>query len=265
MRLRWRYRAAALAASVASTTAALLALRMVQRNRLLRRTYRRSRKPAKYRRVSLTRPVHSDLSTPWNRNLSCGVYNDFRVSTNFTEELVLHFMLPHFEQKRTTVNFGSLSRNGPQTRGRKQLLRSVDLLGLTLWFVKSKTPLYSLCPIFGVTDSRIGVWMNYGLEVLKRVVRDKDANSFEIRWPTVEEMWQSTALFENNRVNGPYLKGVFAVTDGGRMPCAGYTDSYLQSAYFEGFTKRCCCQEYVCLQLLWRTNTCRRQLSGILL
>ena len=59
----------------------------------------------------------------------------------------------------------------------------------------------------------------------------------EIRWPTVEEMKASSALLERNRVYGSLLKGVFAVSDGGRMRCADYTDTNLHNAYFEGYTQ----------------------------
>ena len=33
------------------------------------------------------------------------------------------------------------------------------------------------------------------------------------------------------------MKGIFAVTDGARMPCAKFTDPNIQNAYFEGFTQ----------------------------
>ena len=228
---------AALACSIACLTTALLALRNIRKPRYTRRPRKRSRRPAKYRRAALLRPVLSDRSTPWNRILSCGVDDDFLISTNFTKDIVINNLLPLFEVQRANVNFGSPFRMGPKSRGRKPLLRSIDLLGLVLWYLKVRNTIYSLCPIFGVTDSTVGVWLDYGLEVLKRVVVQKEEKDYEIRWPSYEEMKASAALLENNRINGLLLTGVFAVTDGGRMPCADYTDCNLQNAYFEGFTQ----------------------------
>ena len=40
---------------------------------------------------------------------------------------------------------------------------------------------------------------------------------------------------ERNRTFGRLLKGIFAVTDGARMPCAKYKCPMYQNAYFEGF------------------------------
>ena len=97
--------------------------------------------------------------------------------------------------------------------------------------------MYSLCPIFGVTDSAIGVWLDFGLEVLRRVVMNKENVDFGIRWPEFEEMKESFSLLVENRIYGRLLEGVFASTDDGRMPCADYTDTSLQNAYFEGFTQ----------------------------
>ena len=229
--------AAVLAASIASLTTALIALRFVRRKNAKNRKRRRSRKQPKYRRAALIRPLNTIKSTPWNQILSCGVDDDFLISTNFTKQLVLQELLPYFEKERIAYNFGSPFRKGPKTRGRNPLLCSVDLLGMALWYLKTKGTLYSLCPIFGVTDSTIGVWMDYALEVLKRVVCNRSRTEFEIRWPTHDEMKLSAALLEKNRVSGHWLKGVFAITDGGRMPCADYIDQDLQNAYFEGFTQ----------------------------
>lgn len=45
------------------------------------------------------------------------------------------------------------------------------------------------------------------------------------------------SILETHRQYGPFLKGVFAVTNGGRMLCADYTNIDIQNAYFEGFTR----------------------------
>ena len=50
-------------------------------------------------------------------------------------------------------------------------------------------------------------------------------------------MRASSMLLQNKRIHDPYLKVVFAVTDGWRMPCADCTDTSMQNAHFEGFTQ----------------------------
>ena len=79
--------------------------------------------------------------------------------------------------------------------------------------------------------------MDYSLEVLLHVVKWKYPKDFEVRWPTVLEMHASASLLQQNWTYGPIFRGVFAVTDGGRMPCAEYNDRDLQNAYFEEVTQ----------------------------
>jgi len=97
--------------------------------------------------------------------------------------------------------------------------------------------MFTLFPVFVFVPSSIGVWLDYSIEVLFRVVKKKDRHEFAIRWPTPTEMQSSASILEKKRKFGPLLKSVFAVTDGGRMACADYTDPDLQNAYFEGFTQ----------------------------
>lgn len=227
---------AVVASCAAAFATVVIAWRLARRTAMIKKRVC-SRRPPKYRREALIRPVSTRSATPWNVILSCGVDYYFLVSTNFTKTLIIDVMLPLFVHERKSYNFGSPVRKEPKTRGRNPLLTSVDLLGMALWYLKTKGSLYSLCPNFGVTDSTIGVWIDYSLGVLERAVSDKGRTDFEIRWPTVVEMKQLASLLENSRLNSPLMQGVFAVTDGNRMPCADYTDTNLQNAYFEGFTQ----------------------------
>lgn len=93
-----------------------------------------------------------------------------------------------------------------------------------------------MCPIFGIVLS-VFLWLDFSLEVLKRVVFRQDCPDFAIRWPTVDEMRASEALLLRNRQNGPLLRGVYAVADGSRMPVATFLDANLQKAYCQGFTQ----------------------------
>ena len=93
------------------------------------------------------------------------------------------------------------------------------------------------CSNIWVSPSSVGVWLDYGLEVLLRVLKRKSRTKFEVRWPTVEEMQSSSALLQTNPRLGPLLEGVFAVVDGARLPCADYTNADLQNAFYEGYTQ----------------------------
>ena len=224
---------ASLAVSIASMCAAVCTWTTIAKPR----RPNRSRKTYQYKRAALLCPVKSNMDTPWVRLLSCGIDDDFLSSLNFTRCIVLQRLLPYFDYERARLNFGSPYRTGPETRGRNPQLQSVDLLGLSLWYLKTKGSVYTLCPIFGIVPSSFLVWLEYSLEVLLRVVKKTSRTEFEIRWPNEGEMLASSLLLQINRTDGPLLKGIFAVTDGGRMPCADYTDVDIQNAYFDGITQ----------------------------
>lgn len=60
---------------------------------------------------------------------------------------------------------------------------------------------------------------------------------FEVRWTTTSCMCESSLLLERNRENGHIFLGVFGIMDGGRMPCAAYTNPDLQNAFWERCTQ----------------------------
>lgn len=69
------------------------------------------------------------------------------------------------------------------------------------------------------------------MEILYRVVQDTSLNDVKVRWPTEQEMKMAASFFGNNPEHGDLLKGVFRITDEGRMPCATYTDVDIQNSY----------------------------------
>eukprot|EP00172_Hildenbrandia_rubra_P003983 Plantae.Rhodophyta-Hildenbrandia_rubra.ctg7260.p1 GENE.Plantae.Rhodophyta-Hildenbrandia_rubra.ctg7260~~Plantae.Rhodophyta-Hildenbrandia_rubra.ctg7260.p1 ORF type:complete len:412 (+),score=29.57 Plantae.Rhodophyta-Hildenbrandia_rubra.ctg7260:277-1512(+) len=187
---------------------------------------------------SLARPalIPCRGMTPWKQLLSCGAPSDFTFTLSFPKELIVARILPLFESTRLRVNYGSPYRKGPKIRGRNPNIEPIDLLALVLWFLKSRCAAREMCFLFGIVPSSVSTWLNYSLEALWRLVKDHCSKGFEIRWPSPKEMELSAALLEKNRAHGGVLKGVLAVTGGGRMPCADYTDTGLQSAYYEGYT-----------------------------
>eukprot|EP00171_Calliarthron_tuberculosum_P005428 IDg5428t1 len=67
------------------------------------------------------------------------------------------------------------------------------------------------------------------------------ATTLDVLLPMFEE-WRkngngaSNQKLMANRPNGRLMKGIFAVVDGGRIPCADYVDADMQNAYYEGYT-----------------------------
>ena len=108
---------------------------------------------------------------------------------------------------------------------------------MALYYLKSRDPIYKMCPLFGAVPTSAYVWLDFSMEVLLRVVQNPSNTDFEIRWPSIDEMEASSAPLMRNRENGHLLKSCFAVLDGARMPCATYGDPTLNNAYWEGFTQ----------------------------
>eukprot|EP00171_Calliarthron_tuberculosum_P001335 IDg1335t1 len=125
----------------------------------VRRRLRATRVQPMYRRAALMRSIYGRASTPWLRILTYGTAADFIVSINVTKSLLVDKLLPLFEAERSSVNFGGPYRHGRSTRGRSAQLASIDLLGLALWFLKSRCTTYKLCPIFGVVPATLAVWL----------------------------------------------------------------------------------------------------------
>lgn len=103
-------------------------------------------------------------------------------------------------------------------------------MGLALWFLKKRDPVYNLCPIFGVVPTTPEVWFDYAMQVILQIVRKPSYSDFAIKWPSPHEMDESAELLRNNRENGRFLQGVFAVVDGGKMPCAKYCEATFRIA-----------------------------------
>lgn len=106
---------------------------------------RRRRIQPKFRRAALVKSLSSPLGTAWRCILSCGGPGDFIVPVNFPKRLILEPIFPLFEKQRAKLSFGSSYRNGPKKAGRRAQVDSVDLIGLALWYLKSRDPIFKLC------------------------------------------------------------------------------------------------------------------------
>ena len=108
---------------------------------------------------------------------------------------------------------------------------------MVLWYLKSKDPIYKLCPVFGVVPSTASVWLDYGVEVMSKVIEGNECKYFAVKWPDEDQMRHSASILEQNRNHDGLLNGVFAVMDGGRMLCSRNGDPNIQNAYWEGFSQ----------------------------
>lgn len=196
-----------------------------------------SRYPARYRKAALLGPI-GESNTQWARILACGVDDDFLVSQSILQGLsylINCFLCSNTRDHKQTSATRFEKCHNPQKR--KPTLTFIDLLGLVLRNLRSKATLFTLCLIFGLTDSGIGVRVDYAHEVMVKVVTHSNESPFWIKWPHRLQMKSSVRLLEQKRENGRLLKAMFGVTDGRRMPCATFTEVNLQNNYFETFTK----------------------------
>lgn len=221
---------------VAATTATISTLLRRRHHRRRQHSSKRRLPQPRYARAALVHPLHGEATTPWKQLISCGTSKDFLQSVNVDREVFFHKLLPAFGSVRGQVQFGSPYRRSIKLRGRKPLLGTVDILGLALWYIKSSSRIYALCTTFGIVPSSIYVWVDYGMEVLYQLCRRNVVPEMKVTWPTRLEMVRSSELLSCHRGYNDVLKGVFAIMDGGRLPCADYCDPDTQNAYYEGYT-----------------------------
>ena len=72
-------------------------------------------------------------------------------------------------------------------------------------------------PIFGVVPTTALVRLDYGLEVLLHAYSKKSVPKNVIQCPSPQQMKDSSALLQRNRVHGKLLGGVFRVMGVVRM------------------------------------------------
>ncbi len=101
-------------------------------------------KQPRYRRAALLKRIDNSYNTPWRRKLTFGLVRDFISSINFTESVLLMCILPMSETERMKVSYGSFYLTARKQRARKPELESMDLIGLVLWYLKSKDCAYRL-------------------------------------------------------------------------------------------------------------------------
>ena len=124
------------AASAAAVGAAVAAAAFVVQRRNIQKKRRvgRAHANACYSRRSLLHPRQENAQTPWRVLLGQGDDASFEISTKFTRSVFMTHLHPAFHHERELYNWGSPFRRGPKIRGLRAYMRSVDLLGLCLWY-----------------------------------------------------------------------------------------------------------------------------------
>lgn len=225
----------ALSATAAANAALCVALvsariRNKRRDKRARLTLRSSFNPLPptVQRSRLANP------SPWKHLFSCGTSSDLILSVNFPRHVILDHLLPLFDEQRQRVNYGSPYRKGPKMRGRPPALESIDILGLVLCYLKSSCNQNQLCRPFGIAQTSVGVWIEYGMQVLHRIVSHTANTQFRVEWPTPQQITESNAVLSQQLpANDPALHGVFAVCAITRLPICEQSTIELPSAFPE--------------------------------
>lgn len=112
------------------------------------------------------------------------VRSGFRLHSivNIGKQLFTERLLPLFETKRASVNYGGPCKRNETKRGRRPQLSSIYLIGLALWYLNGSDSIYHLCPIFGIIPSTAYIRVDYALEVLYRALCKNIVPDFEVRW-----------------------------------------------------------------------------------
>lgn len=66
------------------------------------------------------------------------------------------------------------------------------------------------------------------MEVMQNVCMKENYSALQVKWPSVDEMKESAALLENNRILEPLLMNALKFVDAVRHLCANYIDSFKQ-------------------------------------
>lgn len=173
--------------------------------------------------------------TAWHQLLSAGSSSNFIPALNFDKRVFFETLLPLFAKKRQNLSFGSPYRRAPKSRGQPSSVSTEDVLGLTLWRLKSSERQSQLRVIFGLISSAVSNCFNYGICVLHRTLKRQEQPALRLQRPTLIQMKESAKLLEVNRPNCALLRGIFAVVDGGRFSCAEYVDADTHNTFYESY------------------------------
>lgn len=167
---------AAAVASVAAVT--------VNQSRNNRTEWRKQQK--RHHRAALYHPLKPS-KTAWRQLLSSGTASDVIVSINFDQNTFFLVLLPLFTKQRYTINSSSPYGTGLQRRERNTWIKSLDLSGLALRYLKSNCRQYALFPILDMVATSVTVWVDYSIGVLYNMCVKKKDTVLQVSWATREK------------------------------------------------------------------------------
>ncbi len=90
--------------------------------------------------------------------------------------------------------------------------------------------MYRLSTEFEIVSSSVQVFIDYGLEVITGIMCDPHSTDFAVSWPGHEKNQGICCVTLTEQTTWLCVKGIFAVTDGARMPYANYSNLNIQNA-----------------------------------
>lgn len=190
---------------------------------------RRNRR-GQIRRASLVDPVDSAFNHLYLARQDDALITLCGLDFNSFENLLAIFS-PLF--LRYTPHVDSSSNIRPVRvvgRGRPRLITPTFGLGLVLAWTRTRGSLMNLQLIFGLTSSKISIWLRFSRRILLLVLSQMKEAAVEM--PSVEEA-RSLATFIESKY--PALEGVWGAMDGLKVMVETSGDPIEQSYYFNGW------------------------------
>ena len=184
----------------------------------------------KIRRGSLMTPMISPFMHLYNARQDDALIT--MTGFNFAAfESLLEFFAPLFKQLTPHVPSGcNIQRVRRMRKGRKRLISPILCLGLILVYTRTQGAMKSLQMLFGLTASKLSLWLRYGrrilLYVLNRIPESK------ITMPTVQEAHYLSQFIQRKY---PSLSGAWGVMDGLKIPVQEPWDDIEQSYYYNSW------------------------------
>jgi hypothetical protein len=136
--------------------------------------------------------------------------------------------------------------------GRKRIMNSADILGLTLCWLHVPSYNVMIMLVFGLCPSTLSRYLKRGRRALLTAFKKHPAA--RIAWPTAEEMQQYSHLIS---LRQPDLHGVFGFVDGLNLAMFEPPYGALQNAYYNGWLSGCFCSSLFCFApdgtIIWCT------------
>lgn len=136
---------------------------------------------------------------------------------------------PYFDEYSPYSSDGCLKKK-MQSKGRKRLIDAKDCLGVVLAWTRTRGSMTCLQIIFGMTQSVLSLYLQFGIHLLLLVLQETD--EAKVRVPDVDKILEFQSLVGNKH---PTLKDVWCTMDGLKLyiQCPGDDDD--QNNFYNGW------------------------------